>query len=62
MTTKKVLMIGLDPAVVDYSRWPGLTAEKLRSSLRVVVAFGWSHAHGLGDGDHGRPVGEVGRP
>lgn len=35
MTTKKVLLIGLDPAVVDYTRWPGLTAEKLESSLRA---------------------------
>ncbi|MEO1020805.1 MAG: hypothetical protein AAFY56_24475 [Pseudomonadota bacterium] len=32
---KKVLMIGLDPAVVDYSRWPGLTAEKLERGLRA---------------------------
>lgn len=29
MTKKRALMIGLDPAVVEYSRWPGLTAEKL---------------------------------
>jgi hypothetical protein len=26
---KHVLFVGLDPAVVDYGRWPGLTAEKL---------------------------------
>jgi hypothetical protein len=30
---KKVLLIGLDPAVVDYSRWPGLTPEKLEAGL-----------------------------
>ncbi len=27
---KIVLFIGLDPDVVDYGRWPGLTEEKLR--------------------------------
>lgn len=30
---KSVLFIGLDPGVVDYGRWPGLTAEKLRAAL-----------------------------
>ncbi len=34
MTTKNVLLIGLDPSVVDYDRWPGLTAEKLEAGLR----------------------------
>ncbi|MEO1203200.1 MAG: hypothetical protein AAFX10_10860 [Pseudomonadota bacterium] len=34
MSTKNVLLIGLDPAVVDYDRWPGLTAEKLKAGLR----------------------------
>lgn len=34
MSTKNVLLIGLDPAVVDYDRWPGLTAEKLEAGLR----------------------------
>ena len=34
MTTKNVLLIGLDPAVVNYDRWPGLTAEKLEAGLR----------------------------
>lgn len=32
---KSVLFIGLDPAVVDYARWPGLTEEKLRSALEA---------------------------
>ena len=32
--SKKVLMIGLDPAVVDYDKWPGLSAEKLEAALR----------------------------
>ncbi len=34
MSTKKVLLIGLDPSVVNYDRWPGLTAEKLEAGLR----------------------------
>ena len=34
MSTKNVLLIGLDPSVVDYDRWPGLTAEKLEAGLR----------------------------
>ena len=34
MTTKNVLLIGLDPAVVNYDRWPGLTAEKLEAGLQ----------------------------
>ena len=29
-----VLLIGLDPAVVNYSKWPGLTREKLEGGLR----------------------------
>jgi hypothetical protein len=32
---KKVLMIGWHPSVVDYSKWPGLTAEKLEAALRA---------------------------
>lgn len=31
---KKVLLVGLDPAVVVYSRWPGMTPEKLEAGLR----------------------------
>ncbi len=34
MDTKNVLLIGLDPGVVNYERWPGLTAEKLEAGLR----------------------------
>ena len=34
MSKKSVLLIGLDPTVVDYTRWPGLTAEKLEAGLR----------------------------
>lgn len=32
---KKVLMVGWHPSVVDYSKWPGLTAEKLEAALRA---------------------------
>lgn len=30
---KRVLLIGFNPSVVDYTKWPGLTAEKLRAAL-----------------------------
>jgi len=30
---KKVLMVGWHPTVVDYSKYPGLTAEKLEAAL-----------------------------
>ncbi len=33
MANKQVMLIGLDPAVVDYERWPQLTAEKLLQGL-----------------------------
>ena len=35
MTKKNVLLIGLDPAVVDYSRFPGMDAEKLSAALKT---------------------------
>lgn len=39
MTNRKnVLLIGLDPAVVDYAKWPGLTPEKLKGVLEGDVA------------------------
>ena len=34
-TDKSVLLIGLDPSVVDYSKYPGLTPEKLEAALRA---------------------------
>ncbi len=34
MSAKRILLIGLDPSVVNYERWPGLTAEKLEMGLR----------------------------
>ena len=30
---KKVVLVGWNPDVVDYSKWPGLTPEKLRTAL-----------------------------
>lgn len=30
---KKVLLVGWDPDAVDYSKWPDLNPEKLRSAL-----------------------------
>jgi hypothetical protein len=32
---KKVLLIGWDPDAVDYSKWPGLDPDKLRSALEA---------------------------
>ncbi len=34
---KRVLLVGLDPAVVAYGKWPGLTPEKLQGGLRRDV-------------------------
>ncbi len=31
MSNAKVLLVGLDPSVVNFERWPGLTAEKLEA-------------------------------
>ena len=31
----KVILMGLSPSAVDYSRWPGMTAEKLEAGLRA---------------------------
>jgi hypothetical protein len=33
--TKKVALIGWDPDVVDYNKWPDLTPEKLMASLEA---------------------------
>ncbi len=32
---KKILMVGWHPTVVDYAKYPGLTAEKLEAGLRA---------------------------
>jgi hypothetical protein len=34
-TKKRVILIGLNPEVVDYSNWPDLTPEKLMAALKV---------------------------
>lgn len=33
--SKKVLMVGWHPSVVDYTKYPGLTPEKLETALRA---------------------------
>lgn len=33
--TKKVLLVGWNPDVVDFSKWPELNAEKLRKALNA---------------------------
>jgi len=33
--SKKVLMVGWHPTAVDYSKWPGLTPEKLEGALNA---------------------------
>lgn len=33
MSNKRVVLIGWNPDVVDYSKWPGLTPERLRATL-----------------------------
>lgn len=33
--TRKVVLIGWNPAVVDYSKWPDLTPEKLTAALEA---------------------------
>ena len=35
---KRVVLIGLDPEVVDYAKYPGLTPAKLEAALRADVA------------------------
>ncbi|MEM9031170.1 MAG: hypothetical protein AAGB18_00870 [Pseudomonadota bacterium] len=32
---KKVLMVGLHPSIVDYSKYPGLTADRLEAALQA---------------------------
>ena len=56
MTQRKtaVLLIGWNPDVVDYSKWPGLTPEKLRAGFesdRVKLeALGYDAQLGFIDG------------
>jgi hypothetical protein len=46
-----VLLVGWNPDVVDYSKWPGLTAEKLRGALEgdkaKLQAMGYETELGL---------------
>jgi hypothetical protein len=35
---KQVLTIGFDPAVVDFSKWPGLTPEKIYAAIEAEKA------------------------
>lgn len=37
MPNQHVLLIGLKPEVVDFSQWPGLSAEKLNAGFKDVV-------------------------
>ncbi|MEJ8849334.1 hypothetical protein [Variovorax rhizosphaerae] len=37
-TAQRVLLIGFDPSVVDYSKWPGLTPEKLYAAFDADAA------------------------
>lgn len=43
---KRVLLIGFDPSVVDDTKWPGLTAEKLLAALEGdkarLIGLGYS--------------------
>jgi hypothetical protein len=32
---KNAILIGLDPATVDYSKWPGLSADKLVAAMNA---------------------------
>jgi formylmethanofuran dehydrogenase subunit B len=36
--TKKILLVGWHPSVVNYDKWPGMTAEKLELALRADEA------------------------
>lgn len=35
---KRVLLIGFDPDVVDFSKWPGMTADKVRAGIEADKA------------------------
>lgn len=49
--TKKVLLIGWHPSVVDYSKFPGLTAEKLGVALNAdkdkLIELGYDASWGV---------------
>ncbi len=35
MATKRIILIGLKPDVVDYTKWPGLTPDNLMMELKA---------------------------
>lgn len=51
MTTTKVLLLGWNPDVVDYSKWPELTPEKLKLGLEAdrdkLISLGYDVKLGL---------------
>ena len=38
MDQKRVLQIGIDPSVIDFSPWPGQDADKLRARIATAEA------------------------
>lgn len=58
---KKVLLVGWNPDVVDYSKWPGLTPGKLRAGLEgdrdKLNALGYAAELGLIDSADTAPAG-----
>ena len=48
---KKVLLVGWHPSVVNYEKWPGLTAEKLEAALTAdknrLVELGYDASLGF---------------
>ena len=52
-SNKKVLLGGWNPDVVDYSKWPGLTVQKLRAGLEgdkdKLIGLGYAASFGLID-------------
>ena len=56
-----MLLVGLDPAVVHYERWPGLSPDKLEAGLRGEVAAlnGSGYDARLCFVDHGETAAQV---
>lgn len=53
--SKNVILVGWNPDVVDYTKWPGLTPEKLRAALEkdrdTLIGLGYDAVLGLIDSD-----------
>lgn len=51
---RTLLTVGLDPAFVDYAKWPGLTREQLEAGsarlAKVLNDLGYEQAYCLVDG------------